>query len=402
MLEFIRNWIHENNKTAGLKLFYNEVRGKVYIGYWAYPDGKRVRRLTGTSIGLDATQKEARKVLEETAKNLRSLAKNPKVLQAAMSGRKAKTTVRSSSLGDGGDFGILYRLRAWTRSFGDRSKSVGIAGCLTKHVEGFLPWSTNPHLASVTAPECERFMEYLCGLVKPDKKTLQPKSVQTYVSMLKAFFNYSRKHGHITSSPALDLHYMAPQKEIKFFTSEEVALLAKTPVSAAFRDSAQAFLFACATGVRRVDIRLFTFGQLGKVVDGRYYPNPVTTFMQHKTSLRGRVVLNETSRAILVGQWEQLAATEPSERLSLPVFQIPGDTLVAKLFKAWLVKAKIPVDGRSWSKARHTCATQLNAKGADLRDIMLVLGHSSPTYTASRYSAPDDDRLIERVGRLVG
>ena len=64
------------------------------------------------------------------------------------------------------------------------------------------------------------------------------------------------------------------------------------------------------------------------------------------------------------------------------MFRVMGDAAVVKYFNAWLVKAWIPLAGRTWSKARHTSATALNANGADLRDIMLVLGHSSPAYTA--------------------
>ena len=105
---------------------------------------------------------------------------------------------------------------------------------------------------------------------------------------LHSELTWARCQGHILASPAIDIKIAIPQKEIKLFTPA--------------RDSAQAFLFAYACGVRSVDIKTFTLGQLGKLTaDGRYVPNPVTTFVQHKTNLLGRVVLNETSRAILLG-----------------------------------------------------------------------------------------------------
>jgi integrase len=120
-------------------------------------------------------------------------------------------------------------------------------------------------------------------------------------------------------NPAEDVRYTAPEKEIFFFTPEEIAKLAKTATRQHTLDLKPAFLFTCHTGLRECDLKRLTFGVCGSLSGPNYGPSPISKFKQEKTGVIGRVVLNDVSRDILLGQWAQLSNAPVADRLKFPV-----------------------------------------------------------------------------------
>lgn len=57
-----------------------------------------------------------------------------------------------------------------------------------------------------------------------------------------------------------------------------------------------------------------------------------------------------------------------------------------------------------WHTLRHTCATQLFARGANVKQVQIWLGHHSPAFTLERYVhlLPDDLPDAEMLDGLVG
>lgn len=71
-------------------------------------------------------------------------------------------------------------------------------------------------------------------------------------------------------------------------------------------------------------------------------------------------------------------------------------------FAALLERLKITHMG--FHSLRHTFATRAIERGADMKTLSEILGHSSPTITMNRYVHTSDkqkEKIIERVGVLL-
>ena len=209
---------------------------------------------------------------------------------------------------------------------------------------------------------------------------------------------------YIQHNPAEGIHYSAPNKPILFFTPAEIKKLSATPSRPGSLDMKNAFLFSCNTGLRKVDVQLIRFSQVGSIIGkGKFVPNPVSRFVQAKTKLEAHIILNDVSKRIVLDQWARTDRLGLSleQRLDQHIFRTQFSTKLGHAFSEWLRDAGVPANERTFRHGRHSCATNLGAMGADLRDIQLTLGHSNPRYTASRYAGINTERLLERVSRLV-
>ena len=61
---------------------------------------------------------------------------------------------------------------------------------------------------------------------------------------------------------------------------------------------------------------------------------------------------------------------------------------------------KAPMGRNGWHRLRHTAATLLDAHGASVATIGMILGHKRGSATTLRYITPDVERAREAMARV--
>ena len=94
---------------------------------------------------------------------------------------------------------------------------------------------------------------------------------------------------------------------------------------------------------------------------------------------------------------------DPTQRVAR-IFLLRGSLRKAfdlALSRAGIAKGTDPISRVSWHTLRHTAASWLTIRGASLRSVQEILGHSTPTQTA-RYAHPGVAHLRADLERLAG
>ena len=130
------------------------------------------------------------------------------------------------------------------------------------------------------------------------------------------------------------------------------------------------FAFTCYSGVRRCDVVRLTYS----MVD---YERKTLTFTQskvdgHSGSAKVEVALNDTLLSII--------GTKEADAEDDLIFHLPSDVMCLKALKHWAARAGIDKN-ITWHSGRHSFATLLLDKGANIKVVSELLGHSSLKFT---------------------
>lgn len=226
--------------------------------------------------------------------------------------------------------------------------------------------------SSIDARFCSGFFQYLL-------KSLNGESPYNYFKVFKAVLSAAVTDRLFISSPASGIKSAKPAGVLskQVLTDSEIKILFKTRCGNA--EVKRAFLFACFTGLRAVDVRSLTW----KEIDMR---NKEMRFSQSKTSARHIVPLNSSAISIL---------GKPGIG---PVFKLPSQNGMNKDLKNWVKRSKIKKH-ITFHCARHTFGTSLLIHGADLKTTSVLLGHSS-TRETEKYTHISDKMKRKAVDQL--
>ena len=166
------------------------------------------------------------------------------------------------------------------------------------------------------------------------------------------------------------------------------------------------WLLALQYGLRQGEVLALTWGDfepstgllsINKSVNAKAGQGPIVS--SPKTEKANRKI-PLTAQAQL--SWKALAECKDSRQASDLVFEnTKGGHVNARtdydkwhslLRKAGIRRVKLHV-------ARHTAASLLIESGVDLRSVQLILGHSSPTFTAATYIHPSHIHLRSALER---
>jgi integrase/recombinase XerD len=253
----------------------------------------------------------------------------------------------------------------------------------------FFEWLQTTNVKSWPELSVGKLGEYLAFL---QGESLSPSSVARHVASLKTFFKFLVLDEHITASPAASISRPGMwDRTPVVLTAEQVQKLTNAPTPrdrSYLRDKALVELLA-ATGARASELadlkladvnlelryckckgkgnkeRLMPFGEAAQKSLYAYLMAVRPKLVEHRTD-PGVVFL--TSRG------------GPLSRIE-----------IWKLIKKYAKRAGVP-EAASPHTLRHSYATQMLAKGVDLRAIQELLGHSSIT-TTQHYTRVDADRL---------
>lgn len=253
--------------------------------------------------------------------------------------------------------------------------------------------------------ECRAYLHGLAGVGRHG-----PASVRLRFSALRTFFQWMQSRDERADNPAAGLRLPRPRKSLPRFLSEEqmtnllsapCRLLEKKPCKVAgrkepawsrWRDAALLELLY-GTGLRlgeALSLSWKAFHEEGKR----------TLKVRGKGGKERLVVLGEAVREAMAKYLEKLPAGWRRE--AGPAFLGPrGERLCARVFqrnlKEYLAEAELD-PSLTPHKLRHSFATHLLARGADLRAVQELLGHARLTSTEI-YTKVTTERLRGAYGK---
>lgn len=201
---------------------------------------------------------------------------------------------------------------------------------------------------------CNRFLEYLrtTHQVIHTRRKLHPDTRASYWSAFLGTLYAAHRDRKIkeNSCPYLERAESIPTDKVRL-SAEELIRLAETPCEVPVLKAA--FLFSCLTGLRKNDVKTFSWEMIQPEADGTLY---ITTRMQ-KTKQIVHNPIGEEALA-LIGSYTR-------EGLVFPGFK---DSMTQTALKQWIKAAGI-TKNITYHSSRHTyCTLQLEA-GTDSRTV---------------------------------
>lgn len=242
----------------------------------------------------------------------------------------------------------------------------------------------------ITPTHIEDFLHFLLS------QGLSSQSRARHLSTIKGFFKYLYKMRFIDSNPAELVDFpKLPQKLPLYLTEEEISYLLEAPQDTTpqgIRDKAILY-FLYATGVRVSELCKLKLNQLDLVkgvvvVTGKGEKQRVVPVSEVALEHIKRY-LKEVRLKWDVNKTEYLFITQRGRP-----FTRQG---IWKLIKEYAMKVGVRREV-SPHKLRHSFATHLLERGAELRAVQVMLGHSSIS-TTQLYTNLPDKVIIEKYNR---
>ena len=274
-------------------------------------------------------------------------------------------------------------------------KSIHLKWSTTESLEALIRLHINPALGHLRLNQVAPLLvEGFYSSIQAKKK-LSPATIKKVHTILHQAFQQAVRYGQLPTNPMLSTKTpQANKPRIEVLVREQVervlAIAAKQSPESYLR-----WLLALHYGLRQGEALALTWQDfdpstgllsINKSVNAKAGEGSIVS--RPKTDKANRVI-PLTSQAQEV--WKALAEYKTDVQDSEIVFQnTSGGYVNARtdydrwhylLHQAGLPKIKLHA-------ARHTAATLLIESGADLRSVQLILGHSSPTFTASTYVHP--------------
>jgi integrase/recombinase XerC len=290
-----------------------------------------------------------------------------------------------SEAGEGREAGAAGAFAEWGGPFvahlaGERRVSPYTLRNYTHAVLGFLTWAAaggrwRGELAGITPRDLRDF------LIESQRR-LARRTVHNHISALRAFFRYWMREGRLERNPATGLVLPRLEQALPRFLSEaQVDLLLAMPMRLLENGGEEAFdawrdrlalEVLYGAGLRVSELCALTYGQI-EFGDGAGVAR--VTGKGDKTRL---CPLGRVATAVIRKWRDQFARnTGPADRVLVTRRHEPmGPRQVQKMLKRHLALAGLPMD-LSPHKLRHSFATHLLDRGADLRLVQDLLGHAS-------------------------
>jgi len=294
----------------------------------------------------------------------------------------------------GGRFATMLRTDVVKRDFFHYLKhecglSANTLDAYRRDADRFFEWLADAKVRSWDELTVARLGDYLAYL---NDQNLSPSSIARHVASLKTFFKFLILDEHIAANPAASITRPGMWDRTPVVLSpEQVKKLtdAPTPRDRLFlRDKALVELLA-ATGARASELAELKLADVnldsrfckcrGKGNKERLMPfgEPAQTALRaYLTAVRPKLVEHRADPGVVF----LTARGGPLTRIE-----------IWKLIKKYAKRAGV-TEAASPHTLRHSYATQMLAKGVDLRAIQELLGHASIT-TTQHYTRVDAERL---------
>lgn len=236
------------------------------------------------------------------------------------------------------------------------------------------------------------------------KKDLKPATIKKVHTILHQALQQAVRYGQLPTNPmpsAKTPQVVKPRIEV--LTREQVerilALAAKQGPESYLR-----WLLALRYGLRQGECLALTWEdydpatgllRINKSVNAKAGEGPIVSLP--KTEMGNRLIpLTEEARI----SWQALAEYKSGVQDGELLFQNSrGGYLNARTdYDRWHLLLKTAgIPRLKLHVARHSAASHLIESGADLKSVQIILGHSSPTFTAATYVHPSKQHLREAL-----
>jgi len=217
--------------------------------------------------------------------------------------------------------------------------------------------------------------------LKNDPK-LSGETPYDYFARFKRVVNQAHVDGLIHNDPTKNISIKRDSNKLKknILTEEELKILATTQCGNS--EVKRAFLFACFSGLGDAEIRNLTWEKI---------MNDKLIIYREKTGEQVIVNLSQTALKLLGKRGNSKEY----------IFHLPSTTAIAKNLKNWMKKTKIDKH-ISFYCGRHSFACMLLMKGANLKTVADLLGHTTTQHTLKylNYVDPLKDEAINKLPNL--
>ena len=241
---------------------------------------------------------------------------------------------------------------------------------------------------------CKGFIEYLrTGYVigrnvQNTGQHLAASTAQKRYQCLRFALSEAVREGVINKNPCDMLadadKIKVPESTRAYLTIDELKLLENTPTAS--EETRRAYLFMCYCGLRISDVKALRWADINQ--QGEQW---TITIRQQKTQTPLYLPLSSKAREFLPQQGEKPVS-------GLVFADIPTEPAMNRTLKAWAERAGISKN-LTLHTARHTYATTLLTKGADLYTVSKLLGHSEVA-TTQIYAKIVDKKKVDAVNLL--
>ncbi len=227
---------------------------------------------------------------------------------------------------------------------------------------------SNPDVSKINYFALRKFLSYLSS------RNLSKRTISRKISTLKSFFKFMVREGYIKNSPAAVLVYPRLEKKLpEFLTEQEIRyLLDSIPQDTELhlRDKA-VFEFLYTSGIRVSELITLTLADVD-LISGMVK-------VKGKGKKERLVPLGEPAQKALR---DYISSRRPQDRhlilnrFGKKISAVGVRKIINKWAKIFHLKKRI-----SPHTFRHSFATHLLNRGADLRSVQELLGHSSISTT---------------------
>lgn len=267
-----------------------------------------------------------------------------------------------------------------------RNASVYTVRNYRQALEEFQTWHQQTH---GRPPEWTRltrddFRLYLRSL---GRRNLARSPIHLRFSALRGFYRFLLREGQVTKHPIRDLSLPKRERRLpQFVPVDRIAALLEAPLKPLHSDPEKPPSRAqIATGLRDAALLEFIYSSGLRISEVCQLQVADIDVAERRLRVRGKgrkeriVPVGRPALAALNRYWDFLGSTRPP---SAPAFPATADSLVAVRpseiqvhLKRYLVTAGL--DSRlTPHKLRHSFATHLLDRGADLRSVQELLGHA--------------------------
>ena len=238
---------------------------------------------------------------------------------------------------------------------------------MKSHLQRFI--GGNVGLLDVDAEFCRKFALYLKTATTQTGKQLGKNTQAGYFCRLSSVLQSAVVKGYINANPCDKVDHNARPKNEQgqrdFLSVDELRKLIDTDTNKP--KWANAFLFSCMSGLRLSDIRLLKWGNISA-------DNTTITTRMQKTQQNIKIPLPNIAQAYLPQRGN---AKDNDVVFSLPT-SISG---IESGLKRWATAAGVTAKNVTFHVGRHTYATIMLERGADIYTIAKLLGHKNVATT---------------------
>lgn len=357
-------------------------RQSLYLDYYTEGDKNHNHKYEFLKLYLlpetSKENKELNKVTLQSAKAIQA----QRLIEYANGKANIKTAKKAK-------FSLVDYMHYFAERKAEYGQSASRAETIDKVIKYVEAYKGGVMLSDVDKEYCKGFIKYLSTAQSlrstKNPKTISKHTASVYYAVLVAVLNQAVREDLIESNPttkvsAEERKAIAPTGSTRtYLTLEELQKLIDTKCGN--EELKNAFLFACFTGLRYSDIATLQWDDIKTEGEQMFI---------HKQMIK-------TKQNIIVPIGKSAKQYLPKKKGKY-IFDLPTPISSNIELKRWAKRAKVDKNVH-FHISRHTFATSLLTKGADLYSVSKLLGHTNIA-TTQVYAEIVNQKRVEAINLL--